>query len=187
MDEQYCLEKFVLAKQGDLCAQQWFQRRFSGILRDWFDHHPYKEEACRIRSEEFYVNGAFQVAWESPFDGARMEFDSLSTVLRYLAANLNGQILGALRSVKSPGKSSIVQEQEEYKKDRADAQELWEHLQALLTNQRERRLGYLLFHCGFKPMEIVEAHPEEFNDLAEISQVRLTIMRYGRGELSKKT
>jgi hypothetical protein len=187
MDEQHCLEKFVLAKQGDRCAQQWFQRRFSGILRDWFDHHPYKEAACRVHSEQFYLDGAFQAAWEGPFDAAQMEFDTLSTVLRYLAASLNGQILDALRAVKSPGKSSIVQVREEHKKDVADARELWERLEALLLNQRERRLGYLLFHCGFKPTDIVQAYPQEFNDLAEISQVRLTIMRYGRGEVSKKT
>ncbi len=187
MDEQHCLKKFVLARQGDVCAQQWFQRRFNGILRDWFDHHSYKEEACRIHSEEFYVNGAFQAAWEGPFDRAQMEFDTLSTALRYLAANLNGQILDALRSVKSPDKISITQEREGHEKDGAEAQKLWERLQALLSNQRERRLGYLLFHCGFKPMEIVQAYPQEFIDLSEIRQVRLTIMRYERSELSKKT
>jgi hypothetical protein len=57
-----------------------------------------------------------------------------------------------------------------------DTGEIWEILQKLLPDVRERRLAYLLFHCGLKPREIVRFYPQEFNDIAEICRLRRNVM-----------
>ena len=148
MDEQYCLQMFRLARQGDQHAQEWFQRQFRDTLRDWLDRHPGKDAACRLNGETYYLDRAFQSAWNGSFDSERMEFTSLTSVLRYLCASLNGQILDAQRTLKK-GNSGRAQEFDD--KTCNDAGQLWAQIEATLLSERERRLGYLLFHCGLKP------------------------------------
>jgi hypothetical protein len=45
-----------------------------------------------------------------------------------------------------------------------------------LPNERERRMAYLLFHCGLKPLDIVATYPQEFNDVRAIARLRLSII-----------
>jgi hypothetical protein len=181
MDEQHCLEMFRRARQGDQHAQEWFQRHFRDIMRDWLDRHPGKESACRLHTEAYYLDRAFQSAWNGSLDGAELEFTSLATVLRFLRASLNGQILDAQRTLHKASSSRAQQTNDE-----RDARQLWDQIQVMLPNERARRLGYLLYHCDLKPAEIVRAFPQEFNDVAEITQVRLAILRTGHGKLSEK-
>jgi hypothetical protein len=54
--------------------------------------------------------------------------------------------------------------------------EVWESLHMLLTNPREQRLAYLLFHCGLKPREIIRFCPQEWSDIQEIYRLRRNIM-----------
>jgi hypothetical protein len=46
----------------------------------------------------------------------------------------------------------------------------------LLSDAREQRLAYLLFHCGLKPEEIVHFYPHDFSDVREISSLRHNII-----------
>ena len=57
-----------------------------------------------------------------------------------------------------------------------DGSTRWENLQEILPDVRERRLAYLLFHCGLGPGEIIRSCPQEFSDMREISLLRLNIM-----------
>ena len=41
-----------------------------------------------------------------------------------------------------------------------------------MTNERERRVIYLLYHCGLKPREIVTRCPDEFTTEREIYRLR---------------
>src|SRR5713226_8777045 len=76
--EQDCLKMFMRAWHGDLYAQGWFQRHFSGVLLDWFMRHPGREAACRLYSEEYYINRVFQDSWDRSLDCPQMEFNSLT-------------------------------------------------------------------------------------------------------------
>jgi hypothetical protein len=60
--------------------------------------------------------------------------------------------------------------------DSTDSSEVWDLLKTILSNAREQRLAYLLFHCGLKPREIVHFCPKEFNDVREVYCLRRTIM-----------
>ena len=46
----------------------------------------------------------------------------------------------------------------------------------MLSNPREQRVAYLLFHCGLKPREIVRLCPQEWRSTEEIYALRHTIM-----------
>src|SRR5690348_17921649 len=54
--------------------------------------------------------------------------------------------------------------------------ELWDILKEMLSNAREQRLAYLLFHCGLKPREIVQFCSLEWSSVQEIYVLRRTIM-----------
>ena len=50
-------------------------------------------------------------------------------------------------------------------------------LRNMLSDMREQRLVYLLFHCGLKPKDIVRTYPQEFPDVEEISGLRLRLIK----------
>ena len=60
--------------------------------------------------------------------------------------------------------------------DATGRSEVWEALQAMLSDEREQRLAYLLFHCGLKPREIIRFCPQEWSDVREIYRLRRNIM-----------
>jgi hypothetical protein len=60
--------------------------------------------------------------------------------------------------------------------DSTESSKVWDLLKTMLSNARERRLAYLLFHCGLKPREIVRFCPREFSDILEIYHLRCTLM-----------
>ena len=61
--------------------------------------------------------------------------------------------------------------------ERAEAQALWESIQEAIANEREQQLAYLLYNCGLTPVEIMHIFPQEFNDMREISRVRLAVIK----------
>ena len=46
--------------QGDQEAWAWIQHCFSGLVHGWLRRHPKREVACRLESEENYVDQAFE-------------------------------------------------------------------------------------------------------------------------------
>ena len=60
--------------------------------------------------------------------------------------------------------------------DSIDSSEVWDILHMILSEPREQRLAYLLFHCGLKPREIVWFCPQEWSDVQEIYRLRRTMM-----------
>src|SRR5256885_1683653 len=57
-----------------------------------------------------------------------------------------------------------------------DSNELWELLLDMFPNQQEKRLMYLLYHCGLKPREIMRHCPQEFSDVQHVYRLRRYIM-----------
>jgi hypothetical protein len=81
------------------------------------------------------------------------------------------KLLGAGHS----SRSDLTREKSEG--ERAQAQALWESIQAMLSNEREQQLAYLLYNCALTPLEIMQIFPQEFSDMREISSVRLVVMK----------
>ena len=162
--------------QGDQEAWTWLQHCVSGVVRDWLHHHPSREAASRLESEENYVAQAFERFWQVTTLTQRVEFHTLAAALQYLRASLNGAILDTLRAYPRPREVSLPGPGEPEVEDKTDGSEVWEILKALLPNEHEQRVAYLLFYCGLKPREIVRFCPQEFRDIREIYRLRRNIM-----------
>ncbi len=147
-----------------------------GVVRGWLHRHPSREAACRLESEENYVAQAFERFWLATTLTHRVEFKTLAAALQYLRASLNGAILDTLRTYSRSREAPLPEPGEPLVEEHADSSEVWEVLQTVLSNEREQRLAYLLYHCGLKPREIVQFCPGEWSDVQEIYRVRCTIM-----------
>ena len=165
--------------QGDQEARVWMQRCYVGMVLDWLYRHPCSKAACRLESEAHYVARTFERFWEATAMTQNVEFTTLAAALQYLWACLNGAILNTLRTYALSSELLLPEAgepREPYAEKTIESSEVWEILQTMLLDEREKRLAYLSFHCGLKPTEIMRFCPSEFRDLHEISQLRRSIM-----------
>jgi hypothetical protein len=165
--------------QGDQEAWAWVQHCFGGVVLNWLHRHPKRAHVCRLESEEHYVAQAFERFSQVIASNQRVEFSTLAAALHYLRASLNGAILDMLRADAQMRESSRpvpTEPGERHMEDVTSSSEVWEMLKMLLSNPREVRLAYLLFHCGLSPREIVRGLPQEWSDVQEITCLRRTIM-----------
>jgi hypothetical protein len=157
---------------GDLEAWRAFQQSLEETVLTWLHEHPGREAACRVHSERHFVAQAFEQLHQVVVQ-RQVDCKTLYEVLVYLRASLNGAILEALRVSRRPGTVSSPWPDGE---DHPDRGEVWDRLQARLSNQRERRLAYLLYHCGLEPAEIVRCRPQEWSDIHEVTRLRRSIV-----------
>ena len=165
--------------QGDQEARVWMHRCYSATVLGWLYRHPCSTAACRLESEANYVAQAFERFWEATTLTQNVEFTTLAAALQYLWACLNGAILNTLR-IYALSRELLLPEAGEPRKSRVeettDNSEVWEILQTMLPDEREKRLAYLFFHCGLGPREIMRFCPREFSDLQEIYHLRRSMM-----------
>ncbi len=155
--------------QHDKYAREWLQRITRQSVLESLRNHPCYEELQRTGNEEQYISLTFEHFWRMA-DRQKLWLNSQYQVLRYLQATMNGIILEKLRA-------DIRQKEEPpYPKTSPDGHILWSTIQGLLPDERERRVAYLLYHCGLKPVEIVRACPQEFGDVQEIHRMRSVVI-----------
>jgi hypothetical protein len=165
--------------QSDQEAWVWVQHCFGGMVRGWLRRHPQREVASLFESKENYVTQAFERFRQATTIHQRVEFSTLAAALQYLRASLHGTILDMLRTCARPGEVSLPgpgEPGEPFVEDNTENSEIWESLHMILSNPREQRLAYLLFHCGLKPGEIIRFCPQECSDVQEIYRLRRNIM-----------
>jgi len=63
-----------------------------------------------------------------------------------------------------------------YQESHPDDLEVWDLVQAKLSNEREHRLAYLLYHCGLESAEIMRCYPQEWSDVHEVTSLRRIIL-----------
>lgn len=179
-DERYGLELLRRATmEGDLEACEWVQRCFQEMVRGWLRRHPSRIAALCFESEENYVELTFGRFWQATTLTRKVEFKTLVTALQYLQAILNGAILDTLRAFTRPKEvplKDLGDAGEPSGEDQVDSDEAWRMLQLMVPDQHERRLAYLLFHCGLKPIEIAHVCPQEWGDVQEIYRLRCSIL-----------
>ncbi|SRR5579884_523868 len=137
--------------------------------------HPRYEEACRVKTERRYLTLAF-ARFRHGIVEQDMTFSSLSVVVRYLLVCVNSVLLDTLRS--ATWLEKINQHELLISNSATEQQMDTTLLQQLLSDERERRLAYLLFHCGLSPRAIMQTCPAEFADLEEIYQLRSSLMSH---------
>ncbi|HLG76454.1 MAG TPA: hypothetical protein VFA09_13850 [Ktedonobacteraceae bacterium] len=176
-DQPFGLELFRRATvEGDLEAREWVQRCFGEIVLTWLRRHPSGATACRLESEENFIALTFERFWQATALTQQVSCKTLAAALQYLQASLHGAILDTLRAYSQPKESSLPEPGEAGAEDQTDSLAGWEILQTSLPHRRERRLTYLLYHCGLQPKEIVQFCPQEWSDVQEIYRIRSTIL-----------
>ncbi len=181
VQETYTVEllRRALIEQTD---EAWaaLQQCFSETVRTWLYSHPGSDVALRRDSEENYIAQTFTRFWYAVRD-QRLQFNTLPAALRYLHATLNGLLTDTLRShlrqrvwemplpepgcPEEPGSEAAL-----------ESEQLWEAIQKLLVNEREKRLFFLLYGCGLKPREVVMRCSKEFDDIQEIYRLNTNII-----------
>lgn len=178
--DQYYLEMFRHAlKDGDQCAQRSLQQNFSAMLLDWIHRHPRNDLACRLHTEEYYIAETFRSFWHLLLKRQKFDLASMVDVLSYLRVSMNGVILDTLRSYSRTQEAPLTSTgmaREVQSNENDNSHEIWGFIEGKLSNARERRLAYLLFHCALKPVEIVGSYSNEFSDVYEISHIRRNIL-----------
>ena len=180
-DDRYCVEilRRALVEQSN---EAWsvLEQCFSETIRVWLRSHPSRDVALLRDSEENYVAQTFSRFWYAVRDH-HLEFTSLYAALSYLHATLNGIILDTLRShLRLRSREATFPEagcsQEPIAEDSTDDWSIWESIELLLPDERERRLAYLLYYCGLKPRDIVMRCPGEFADVKDIYRLNHNIV-----------
>lgn len=150
------------------------ERCFSPLVRSWIRRHPRYEDACRVKAERRYVTLVL-TKFRHGVAEQGMTFPSLATALRYLLVCVNSVLLDTIRSAawleKIKQYDLLVSNEATAKMDVALVQQI-------LTDEREQRLAYLLFHCGLTPDEIAKTCSSEFANLQEIYQLRASLMKH---------
>ena len=180
-DESYSVEllRRALVTHSDM-AWSLLQQCFSETLRNWIWSHPGRDVALLRDSEENYIAQTFTRFWLAVRD-QHIEFTTLSAISGYLHATLNGlltdtlrfHLRGRTREAPLPASGCF---QEPAAPDYHDGQSTWESIASLLPDERERRLAYLLYHCGLKPRDIVRRCSPEFPDVQEIYRLNHNIV-----------
>lgn len=164
--------------QDDQDAWAGLQQLLDETVLAWLHIHPCREVACRLESEEYYVALAFERFWQATSQ-QQVAFRTFAGALVYLRASLHGALLDSLRAFSRPKEVPLPSSGELGElqvEDQNDSSEAWDAIKTLLPNGRERRLAYLLYHCGLKPREIVRFCSPEWTDIREIYRLRRNIL-----------
>ena len=159
---------------GDLEAWAAFQQSLQETVMTWLYAHPACEAVCRMHNERHYVAQTFAQFQQVVVQGL-VDCETLSEVLLSLRASLNGVIMKALRISSRPQADSSHGSAEQDLQGNHGSLELWNWVQTTLSSVRERRLAYLLYHCGLSPAEIVRGFPHEWSDVCEVAHVRCIV------------
>ena len=167
----------ALVEQTDE-AWSTLEQYFSDTIRVWIRCHPSRDLALQYDSEENYIAQTFSRFWYA-MRSKQVEFNTLSAALAYLHATLGGVMTDTLR-FHSRSREVPLTESEASNESLVDKpienECLWEGMQKLLYDERERRIFYLLYSCGLKPRDVVLRCPQEFPEVKEIYRLNHNII-----------
>jgi hypothetical protein len=165
--------------QRDASAWEALQHCLKELVVGWVRCHPHRDMATRFDSEDNYVAQAFARFWQATVCRQQVEFSTMAAALTYLRASVNGAILDTLRTYSRLKETPLPDVDEVHEAGAAyqeEENEVWEVISTLLPGERERRVAYLLYHCGLRPREIVRYCPQEFSAVQEIYRRRRHII-----------
>lgn len=156
---------------GDQEAWAAFEQGVQETVLSWLRAYPGR---AMVWDERHIVARAFEQVWQVVHQG-QFAYRSFSEVLLLLRASLGGAMLEAQRvslypSVVGEGMADVLE-----REGHTFSAEIWEWVQDKLTDERERRLAYLLYHCGLQPSDIVRCCPQEWSDVQEVMHLRCSI------------
>lgn len=180
--DQYYLLAVVHSAIAEQTDETWtlFHESYSPIIKHWLHNHRIRDLALRWDSEENYTAMTVSRFWLSVSD-RHIEFTTLSAVLSYLHATLEAVLIDIIRfNLRVRSRESQLPESDHLPEsstgDSRDSQHLCECVQALLVDEQQKRLAYLLYYCGLKPREIARLCAKEFDNVKDIYRLHNNIM-----------
>lgn len=182
-DNRYCFElfrrAFVERNEG---AWEKLYRQYTSLIVSWIREHP--QAAAADEEVDYFVNGVLTSMWRSCTPDRFARFGDLPAVLAYLkscvhttiynhlrkrrpaAAELSEELIGASATV-APASAVL---------DQIARTELWQLLDSLLQNEKERMVTDLYFIQGLKPRTIYDLHRDRFATVQEVYRVKQNLM-----------
>lgn len=184
-DAQFCFEllRRALAEGLDEAFTRVYQVYERQVL-NWV--HKHNRFAQTGESAEFFAGTAMRTFYFA-LRGPKFErFPSLQPILAYLKTCVHTAIVQYIRD-QQPTASVPLDNLDDAAEApdlgvRADAAELWKHVAALLTDERDLLLARCVFLQDLKPRQIIAAFPGRWKDEREISVALYRIRRVLRGD-----
>lgn len=180
--DRYAVELFRRAMiERDAAAWEALQTCFTGVMLGWLHRHSQFDRAYELDSEENYIALTFTRFWQASWNNPELHFTTLASALDYLRASLNGVVMDTLRIYMRKKETSLPEPDSGSDlfvdwQDEAENTDLWQAIANILVDERERRVAYLLYHCGLKPRELVDFCPQEFATVSEVYRLRRNII-----------
>jgi hypothetical protein len=171
-DPQFCFEllRRALAEGISEAFTHVYQVYERQVLRWVYSHSRFEQTG---ESADFFARSALSNFYFA-LRGAKFErFAELPQVLTYLKLCVHTAIIQYLRD-QQPSIIIPLDDVGEaaYTPDlatRADAAELWAHIERLVSDERDRLLARCIFILDLKPRQIVAAYPAYWRDEREVS------------------
>lgn len=178
-DDKYCLE--ILRRAvflGDEDAWAVLRQQFTSNIRLWIRRHPGHETALRYNSEENYISDSFTRFWRT-IQKHHQTFPSVASMLSYLQSCTRSTITDGLRAYARPNIEPLPDyghPDEPLFEDDYHADDVWEAIRSLLTNEKEILVARLHFFCNLKPRQIISFYPGHFSGEDEIYRLKRNIV-----------
>ncbi len=191
-DNRFCFELFRRAfVERSNAAWDRLYAQYTPLIIGWIREHP--QAGVADEGIDYFVNGVLSSMWKSCTPERFARFGDLPAVLAYLKSCVHTTIYNHLRK-RRPVLAEISEELTALTPttqaaatpvgavlDQMARTELWQLLESLLHNEKERMVTDLYFIQGLKPRVIYELHSERFATIQEVYRVKQNLMeRLGR-------
>lgn len=186
-DDSFCFELFRLAFTArNEEAWGYIYTQYDSLVTGWVNEHP--QFALSQESASYFVNGVFGSMWKSCTPERFARFTNLAATLAYLKSCVHTTIFNSMRKTRVQTLDLDHEHNAEVMTvatadsptdqilDRVARDELWRLIRGLMKNEKETRVTDLYFIKGFKPREIYERHPTEFESVREVYRIKQNLM-----------
>ena len=184
-DNRFCYELFRRAIEfQDQLAWRHVYTIFSPLVTGWVLRHPSFKDLDEEAS--YFVNRALERLWSAVPAEKFKQYGTLEALLRYLQMCVHSVIVDYVRKIKLAtlpiyeAVQETVAESGESLEDRIfsniERSEFWLEISQYLKNDHEKIVIYNGFVLGLKSREILEKHPQSFDNVQEIYRVRKNVL-----------
>jgi DNA-directed RNA polymerase specialized sigma24 family protein len=187
IDGSYCFELFrrCLEKRDQYAWEQVYALFEPQVARWVRSHRLFYDSGEEV---SYFVNRALEKIWTAIPAEKFSRFENLKQLLRYLKMCVGSSIIDFYRKQEQT-RLSIEKLQEDAKSESTtglvyhEESELWERLESLMKNKKERVVLYASFVLGKKPREILAEFSSTFSNVQEIYRVKENILsRFRRNQ-----
>ncbi|MCB0063394.1 MAG: sigma-70 family RNA polymerase sigma factor [Caldilineaceae bacterium] len=182
-DNGYCFELMRRAfVERDDAAWDKVYAQYQGLVTGWIVAHP--QFAATDEESAYFLNAVFTSMWKSCTPERFSRFPDLPALLAYLKSCVHTNIANHLRKRRVPV-ATMHEESTDVMAahgmaggvlDKLARAELWQLLDTLLHNDKERLITDLYFIQGLKPRTIYEQAAAHFASIQEVYRVKQNLM-----------